>query len=162
MKDLLLYPLFVILYLSIRSTLLVAIPSPDLSLVIVVYIALVKPSVKGLITSFAIGYLNDVFSGGVIGITSFSLVIVFIASHFLSRWINLHDTLTKSIVIAILTLAKGVIVYLLLWFINNDISSITLVIPIAVVTGLLAVPITNLLNKMDRIMVPKNKDIAAV
>ncbi len=139
-----------------------AIPSPDLSLVIVVYIALVKPSVKGLITSFAIGYLNDVFSGGVIGITSFSLVIVFIASHFLSRWINLHDTLTKSIVIAILTLAKGVIVYLLLWFINNDISSITLVIPIAVVTGLLAVPITNLLNKMDRIMVPKNKDIAAV
>jgi len=159
MKDFIIYPLILIIYLSFRSALHFNLPFPDLSLIIIFYAASQKPSIKSVAISFILGYLNDVFSGGIIGITSFSLVFIFITIHILSKRMSFDTPLTKSLGAGLASILSGFINYLFLWFINPDISSFITIVPVAFITGAVAAPVIYLLIQIDEILLVKRKNI---
>jgi rod shape-determining protein MreD len=158
MKILSVYVLLVIIYLSIKSTLLANIPSPDLSLVIVFYIASQKASLKGPILGFILGYIEDVFSGGILGMTSLTLVIIFIAVNMLSKRMSFDTTLAKTLGVGLMGVIKGVLYYLILSFINPDISILSPIFLTPLITGLLAPPIILLLSKINNSLAFRGKD----
>ena len=158
MKSFALYLFVVILYLSIRSTLLAHLPAPDISLIIVFYIASQKASFEGVIFSFILGYLEDVFSGGVIGMTSLCLVVVFMATHFLSKRVDMDAPLTKMLGVALMALLRGGLSCLVIYSMNQDIPSLTPLILTSLVTGLLAPPLLNLTEKIDIFVIVRGKE----
>ncbi|MFQ5329937.1 MAG: rod shape-determining protein MreD [Thermodesulfobacteriota bacterium] len=158
MKSFPLYLLLVIIYLSVRSTLLANLPAPDLSLVVVFYIALQKASFEGAIFSFILGYIDDVFSGGVIGMTSLSLVAVFMATHYLSRRVDMDTPYTRILGVTLMALLKGVISCLVIYSMNEDIPSLLPILLTLVVTGLLAPLLLNLIAKIDGLIVERGSE----
>ena len=85
MKELLAFIPISIVYLAIRSTVLANIPVPDVPLIMVFFMACKNASLEGLLLAFVLGYLEDAFTGGVIGSSSFALIIVYITAHLASK-----------------------------------------------------------------------------
>ncbi|MEE9590949.1 MAG: rod shape-determining protein MreD [Thermodesulfobacteriota bacterium] len=162
MKILSVYVLLVIIYLSIKSTLLANIPSPDLSLVIVFYIATQKVSLEGPILGFVLGYIEDVFSGGIIGVTSLSLVIIFIAVNMLSKAMSFNTTLGRMVGVGLMGIIKGVLYYIILSFMNPNIPILLPVFLTPLITGLLASPIIQFLSKINASLAFGGKDSTSI
>jgi rod shape-determining protein MreD len=162
MKILSVYVLLVIIYLSIKSTLLANIPSPDLSLVIVFYIATQKVSLEGPLLGFVLGYIEDVFSGGIIGMTSLSLVIIFIAVNMLSKAMSFNTTLGRMVGVGLMGIIKGVLYYIILSFMNPNIPILLPVFLTPLITGLLASPIIQFLSKINASLAFGGKDSPSI
>lgn len=162
MKTFLVYVVLVVIYLSIKSTLLANIPSPDLSLVIVFYIASQKASLEGPILGFVLGYIEDVFSGGIIGATSLSLVIIFIAVNMLSKRMSLNTALARMVGVGLMGIITGVLHYLILSFMNSNIPILSPVFLTPLITALLASPIILFLSKINTFLASMDKDKTSV
>src|SRR3989304_4815710 len=73
MREFLVFLPLTIAYFALKSTLFAGFPLPDIPLIIVFYMAYRKAAVAGVLSAFAFGYLDDAFSGGIIGTSSFAL-----------------------------------------------------------------------------------------
>jgi len=158
MKSFPLYLLLVIIYLSVRSTLLVTLPAPDLSLIVVFYIAIQKASFEGAIFSFILGYVDDVFSGGVIGMTSLSLVVSFMATHYMSRRVDMDTPYTKMLGVTLMALLKVSLSCLVIYSMHEDIPSLVPLFLTLVVTGLLAPLLLNFIARIDGLIVVRGSE----
>jgi rod shape-determining protein MreD len=158
MKSFALYLFVVIIYLSIRSTLLAHVPAPDISLIIIFYIASQKASFEGVIFSFILGIFEDIFSGGVIGMTSLCLVVIFMATNFLSKRVEMDTPFTKILGVGLMTLLRGGLSCLVIYSIHQDIPSLTPIILTSLVTGLLAPPLLNVIEKIDIFVIVRGKE----
>ena len=88
MKEFLLFLPLTIIYLALKSTLFASFPLPDIPLIMVFYLASRKASVEGALFAFVLGYLDDAFSGSVIGASSFALVLIYLGTHLMSMLVE--------------------------------------------------------------------------
>jgi rod shape-determining protein MreD len=155
MKDFLLFLPITVVYLVFKSTVFPSVPIPDVPLLIVFYIAYTRPSVEGALLGFVIGYIEDAFTAGIFGSTSFSLVVIFLAVHMLSRKMHFSTPMIRAGAAAALVLAKGALIYLVLSFTDFDVPFLSRIAFQAVITGAFAPPIITLFARLTRMVRPR-------
>ena len=155
MKEFLLFLPLTIIYLALKSTLFAAFPLPDIPLIMVFYLASRKASVEGALFAFVLGYLDDAFSGGVIGASSFALILIFIATHLMSMLVEFTTPTAKAGGAAAAALIKGAAVYYVLRYSNVDTYFLTHVVLQALVTGFFAPPVISALMWLTAVFTPR-------
>jgi rod shape-determining protein MreD len=138
MKDFLIFLAISVLYLSFKSTIMPSVPTPDIPLIIVFFMAYNSGSVKGVILSFIIGYLDDVLNGSIIGTTSFTLVFIYASGHLLSKRMHFSNLSSKVMGLGVASLIKGTLSFIIWRSVNHDVSFFSYVIPTAIITALFA------------------------
>ncbi len=113
MKDSLIFLAISIIYLTFKSTILPTVPTPDIPLIIVFFMAYNGASIKGVVLSFIIGYLDDTLNGSIIGTTSFTLVFIYAATHVLSQRMHFANVSTKVFGCAAASLIKGLLSFII-------------------------------------------------
>lgn len=157
MKIFTIYLVLASLFLIIESTILsILFPSlliPDVILIMVFYLGFGNASLEGVLTTFVLGYLTDVFSGGIIGLSSFTLLLVFIITTKLSKIITLNSMLIKVGGTIFISIIKGILTYISLRFLNQEIP-FYIIFPIAVSTGIVSPFVFALINKIELYFIP--------
>ncbi|MBE9532123.1 MAG: rod shape-determining protein MreD [Proteobacteria bacterium] len=138
MKDSLIFLIISIVYLTFKSTILPTVPTPDIPLIIVFFMAYNGASIKGVILSFIIGYLDDVLNGSIIGTTSFTLVFIYAATHVLSQRMHFSNVSTKVFGCAVAALIKAVLSFIIWRSVSHEVSFFTQVLPTVFITALFA------------------------
>ena len=80
--------------------------TPDLLLIICVYLGLHQHSVGGAIGAFLLGYLQDTFSGSVVGLNAFGMCVVFIVVYLTSRRLWVDNAVSKIVVVFLASVLK--------------------------------------------------------
>jgi rod shape-determining protein MreD len=147
MKDSLIFLAISIIYLTLKSTILPTVPTPDIPLIIVFFMAYNGASVKGVILSFIIGYLDDALNGSIIGTTSFTLVFIYATTHVLSQRMHFANISTKVIGCAAFSLIKGILSFIIWRSVSHEISFFTQILPGIFITALFAPFIISIFEK---------------
>lgn len=155
MKDFLIFLPITFIYLIIKSTILPSVPIPDVPLLIVFYIACSRASVEGAILSFVMGYVEDTFTAGVFGSTSFSLVFVFLLVHLLSMKMHFNTQFVRAGAASALTVVKGLLSYLLLSLTAFEAPLGARLVLIAVITGVFAPPLLTAFAWITALLTPR-------
>ncbi len=156
MKESLLFLPITIVYLAIKSTLFPAFPAPDLSLMIVFYMAYRKASFEAVVLGFVLGYIEDAFSAGIIGSTSFALIAVFVAVNLFSRKVQFSTPVMRGGGIFVASVAKGIIIYLIIRTSHVEVSFLSTVILQAVVTGAVSPAVLLILSRITAWVNPQS------
>lgn len=127
-----------VLYLAIKSVLAPSAPLPDVPLLIVFYMGFKKTSVEGALMGFGLGYIEDTINGGIFGVTSFALVVIFLAVYLGTKKVHFSTPATKAGAAALLTLLKGALVYAVLSFTSFEVPFLWGIILGAIITGAFA------------------------
>jgi rod shape-determining protein MreD len=154
MRDFLIFLPITLFFLALRSTLFQGLPLPDLPLIIVFYVAYARPSLEGVVLSFVLGYIDDVFNGAVIGSTSFSLVFVFAIVYLISKKVHFSTAGILVLGATVMALLKGTIIYIILSFFNFYIPFFTNVLPAVLLTGLFAPAVIALVSWLSALKAP--------
>ena len=154
MKDFLTYIVLAIIYLSVKSTITLSFPMPDMLVLIAFHIASRRPSAGGALLVFSLGYMEDVFSGGIIGVSSFAMGITYMGVYIVAHRADFTETKINAIAGVTITLAKGILSFILLRAIDIDINAWFLLhlIPIALLTGLFAPVFTAIFDRVDTLL----------
>ena len=80
--------------------------TPDLLLIMCVYLGLHQHSVGGAVGAFLLGYLQDAFSGSVVGLNAFGMCLVFTVVYLTSRRLWVDNTISKFVVVFLASLLK--------------------------------------------------------
>jgi rod shape-determining protein MreD len=100
----------VIAALLLQTTLLpltsVGRATPDLLLIICVYLGLHQHTVAGAIGAFVLGYLQDSFSGSVLGLNAFGMSLVFALVYLTSRRLWVDNAISKIVVVFLASVLK--------------------------------------------------------
>lgn len=95
--------------------------SPDLLLIVCVYLALYRHSVGGALGAFSLGYLQDAFSGSVIGLNAFGMSLVYAAIYLTSRRMWVGNTLSLVVLVFLASIIKTTAILVLVGlFISVD------------------------------------------
>ncbi|MFQ5442596.1 MAG: rod shape-determining protein MreD [Thermodesulfobacteriota bacterium] len=148
MKDLLIFLLVTTAYLVIKSTLFSTVPLPDIPVLVAFYVAYTRPSIQGVLLCFAIGYIEDVFGGGILGSGSLTLVTIFIAVYLISKKVHFTSPALTAVAAAALTFIKGVILFALLSSINENVYFPFRIFIEAVITGAFAPAVFNIFDRL--------------
>lgn len=135
MRAFIIFLLTTIIFLVLKSTLMPTLPLPDLPLIITFYIASRRPSVEGVILCFIIGYFDDALSGGIMGMTSFSLLFVYAATYVLARKVDFSNNLSKAVGGGAASLLKGILTFIVWSNITPGVSFFMHVVPVVIVTA---------------------------
>ncbi len=138
MKESLVFLVISIIYLTFKSTILPNVPAPDIPLIIVFFMAYNNASIRGVILSFIIGYLDDVLHGSIIGTTSFTLVFIYATGHVLSSRMHFSNITSKSIGCGAAALIKGLFSFIIWRSVNHEVSFFVHVMPTVLITALFA------------------------
>ena len=149
MKNIIIYLPFTIVYLSLKSAILPTAPLPDITLLITFYIAYEKGGTSGVIISFLLGYVEDVFNGGIIGISSFSLVFIFAIVSMLKHKIEVTSVRVKIISTLMLSIVKTLITIIILHFKGIE-SSFLQFLPLIIITAAAASKFFSLFRWINR------------
>jgi rod shape-determining protein MreD len=154
MRDFLIFLPLTLLFLAIRSTLFDGIPLPDLPLLIVFYLAYTRASISGVVLSFVLGFIDDVFNAAVIGSTSFSLVLVFAATYLLGK--KFHFSTTTMIITGggVMALIKVILTYVILGLFNLHVDLLVNTLPQIILTGLFAPAIIAVISRLGLLATP--------
>jgi rod shape-determining protein MreD len=125
MRSAVLFGLIAIIALLVQTTLLplaaVGRATPDLLLIICVYLGLHQHSVGGAVGAFSLGYLQDTFSGGLTGLNAFGMCLVFILVYLTSRRLWVDNAISKVVVVFLASVLKtAAILILVALFISGD------------------------------------------
>ncbi len=138
MREFILFIPVAIVYLSFRVTITPNLPIPDISVLIVFFLASRRPSLEGVFLAFVLGYIDDIFSGTIVGSSSFSLVIVYTVLCFVSRKVAFTDPLIRGVAMFITCMAKELVVLLVLYFTGIAVGPGLYIFVVAFVTALLS------------------------
>ncbi len=152
MRDYITLFLVSILYLVVESTIITSIPLPDVLLLVVFYIAAMRPSTTGVLVCFALGYLEDVLIGGVLGSTSFSFMAVFITVYFLSKKVHFNAPPVRALTGFGLSAMKVFLIYAIMSSINSDLSLSFVVLVQIILTAVFAPFAMNLFERLESLM----------
>lgn len=165
MKRLAIYLVTAVFFLIINSTIAAALLPvgifPDFLLILVFNLALRSKSsasidrrqgVEGVIASFILGLIADIFSGSIIGTTSFGLVCIYVFTHLLSGKMLFDSPLVKIGGVFIMTLTKAGLVYMILriMLFDSSISFYIYAVPSAIITAGVSPLLFNILDRVDR------------
>ena len=87
--------------------------TPDLLLIMCVYLGLHQHTVGGALGAFSLGYLQDAFSGSVAGLNAFGMCLVFTVVYLTSRRLWVDNTISKIAVVFLASLLKTVAILVL-------------------------------------------------
>jgi rod shape-determining protein MreD len=87
--------------------------TPDLLLIMCVYLGLHQHTVGGAFGAFLLGYLQDSFSGSVVGLNAFGMCLVFIVVYLTSRRLWVDNTISKFVVVFLASLLKTMAILVL-------------------------------------------------
>lgn len=87
--------------------------TPDLLLIMCVYLGLHQHTVGGAVGAFMLGYLQDSFSGSVVGLNAFGMCLVFITVYLTSRRLWVDNTISKFVVVFLASLLKTMAILVL-------------------------------------------------
>ena len=73
--------------------------TPDLLLIMCVYLGLHHHTVGGAVGAFFLGYLQDTFSGSVVGLNAFAMCFVFTVVYLTSRRLWVDNAISKIVVV---------------------------------------------------------------
>jgi len=123
MKAILLFSLLAIATLLLQTTVMPQAlrgrASPDLLLIVCVYLALYRHSAGGAAAAFGLGYLQDAFSGSAMGLNAFGMSLVFGFIYLTSRRLWVDNTLSRVVVVFIAAIIKtGAILVLVASFVS--------------------------------------------
>ncbi|MBI4514906.1 MAG: rod shape-determining protein MreD [Deltaproteobacteria bacterium] len=94
---------------------------PDLLLVLCVYLGLHQHSVGGALGAFFLGYAQDSFSGGALGLNAFALSLIFMVVYLTSRRLWVDNAISKVVLVFLAVLIKtAAIIILLSIFLSTD------------------------------------------
>ena len=112
-----LYGLLVFVLMSIQSSNILAIfdINPDFILIIIILHSLNYGEYKGVIFSFAVGILEDAFSGTLFGLNAFILTLVGYLTSIYKKYIFVSDIVAFLIYVIIATILKYVLYILFYW-----------------------------------------------
>lgn len=103
--------------LLVQTTLMPLLPfaaaMPDLLLVVCVYLGLHHHSPAGAFGAFAIGYIQDSFSGGIPGLNAFAMTAVFLTVYLASRRVWVTNTFSRIVMVFLASLVKAATVLVL-------------------------------------------------
>lgn len=136
-------------FLLIKSSMLYWLPLPDILLIIVFHLAITRPTAAGVVLTFIIGYLADAFTASVMGTSSFSLIVVYLAIYLFSHKIDLKSRNSQTLVLGIFATVKGLIVFYFMYDLVELSSLYKIVIPTALITGLFAPAVLPILKRLD-------------
>jgi rod shape-determining protein MreD len=95
--------------------------TPELLLIICVYLGLHQHTVAGAVGAFFLGYLEDAFSGRVIGLNAFGMCLVFTAVYLTSRRLWVDNAISKVVVVFLASVVKtAAILALVALFLSAD------------------------------------------
>jgi len=80
--------------------------TPDLLLIICVYLGLHQHTVAGAVGAFLLGYLQDAFSGSIVGLNAFGMCLVFTVVYLTSRRLWVDNAISKVVVVFLASLLK--------------------------------------------------------
>jgi len=80
--------------------------TPDLLLIICVYLGLHQHTVPGAVGAFLLGYLQDAFSGNVVGLNAFGMCLVFTVVYLTSRRLWVDNAISKIVLVFFASLLK--------------------------------------------------------
>jgi rod shape-determining protein MreD len=87
--------------------------TPDLLLIMCVYLGLHQHTVGGAIGAFSLGYLQDAFSGSVAGLNAFGMCLVFTVVYLTSRRLWVDNTVSKVAVVFLASALKTIAILVL-------------------------------------------------
>ena len=125
MRTGILLTLFAIMALLLQTAVLpraaVGGPTPDLLLIMCVYLGLHQHTVGGAVGAFFLGYLQDAFSGPVVGLNAFGMCLVFITVYVTSRRLWVDNAISKVVVVFLASVLKTIaILVLVVLFMSAD------------------------------------------
>ncbi len=114
MRSAVLLTTIVIAALLLQTTLLpftsIGRATPDLLLIICVYLGLHQHTVAGAVGAFALGYLQDTFSGTVVGLNAFGMSLVFTLVYLTSRRLWVDNAISKIVVVFLASVLKTAVI----------------------------------------------------
>ena len=117
MRAALLFAVLAMTALLVQTTVLpvasVGRSTPDLLLIMCVYLGLHQHSVGGAVGAFLLGYLQDAFSGSVVGLNAFGMCLVFTVVYLTSRRLWVDNTISKFVVVFLASLLKTMAILVL-------------------------------------------------
>jgi len=84
--------------------------SPDVLLVIVVFLGLHRHTVGGALAAFLLGYVQDAVSGGAVGLNAFGMVVVYALVYLTCRRLWVDNVLSKVVLVFLASWVKAVAV----------------------------------------------------
>jgi rod shape-determining protein MreD len=84
--------------------------SPDVLLVIVVFLGLHRHTVGSVIAAFLLGYVQDAVSGGAVGMNAFGMVAVYMLVYLTCRRLWVDNVLSKVVLVFLASWVKAVAV----------------------------------------------------
>lgn len=118
MRSAVLLTTIVIAALLLQTTLLpftsIGRATPDLLLIICVYLGLHQHTVAGAVGAFALGYLQDTFSGTVVGLNAFGMSLVFTVVYLTSRRLWVDNAVSKIVVVFLASVLKTAVILALI------------------------------------------------
>lgn len=149
MKVFIIYLVIGFISLTLQTTLFQSLPFPDIPLIMTFYLGFHGNPTRGVITSFSLGYLADAFSSGILGITSFSLISIFIIVYLLAKRLAFNPPLVRIGGVVFISLLKGGIVYILITGLTSKpgVPLFSVILPIAILTGMVSPIIFNILDR---------------
>jgi rod shape-determining protein MreD len=112
-----LFALFTIAALLLQTTILPLVSigraTPDLLLIMCVYLGLHQHTVGGAVGAFFLGYLQDTFSGSVLGLNAFGMSLVFAIVYLTSRRLWVDNAISKVVVVFFASLLKTLAIVVL-------------------------------------------------
>lgn len=159
MKEISAFLPIAIVYLALKSTIFSNIPLPDVTLLIVFHTAHRKAATAGVLFAFALGYIEDAFTGAVLGSSSFSFLVVFLAVHLVSKKVQFTTTPVRVIGGFASSLIKGLIIYSILRSAGLKVNFPADAFFVAITTGITAPWILTAYGKLTAYLNPhKFKD----
>ncbi len=131
---------FLILQASVIAFILPKHFQPDIILIIVFFVGFRFATWNGVLIAFCLGYLADLFSGNVLGISSFALIIDYLIVYFMVKSLYFNNFYPQLLGGIILELIYIYLIFILSYLFQERtvvLSFSGMALPRAIVTGIL-------------------------
>jgi rod shape-determining protein MreD len=85
-------------------------PSPDILVVVCVFLGLHRQTVGGVLGAFALGYVQDAVSGNATGLNAFGMVVVYVLVYLTCRRLWVDNVVSKVVLVFLASCVKAVAV----------------------------------------------------
>lgn len=164
MSRLILYYIAGFFALILQTTLLPNIFSfttPDLLLILVIYIGLNERYLRGSLLTFFLGCLSDVFSGNTLGLNCTVYLLAFVAIRSVVSRLNTESSLLLLFMVACGTLFQGAVLVFLLTFLAETGGAWFLILkalPLQLISNVVATfLLLSILQKVQKTFFPRIK-----
>jgi len=85
-------------------------PSPDILVIVAVFLGLHRHTVGGAVAAFLLGYLQDAASGNPAGLNAFGMVVVFVLVYLTCRSLWVDNVVSKVVLVFLASCIKAIAV----------------------------------------------------